>query len=145
MRLRNVLMIIGILFCVTLCSCSIAPQKEYTVTLQCYVNNLSETPAFSSDDITASKGSVDTYTVILQSRSVLDAVIKQSGFDYTYEELRSMIKVVNKDDSEVFEIRITAPNKADAAKIADTLATVLPEKLENILEGSNFSIVDIIY
>ncbi len=145
MRLRTVLMIIGILFCVTLCSCSLAPQKEYTVTLQCYVNNNSDTPSLSYDDIIMSEGSVDTYTVILQSRSVLNGVIERSGCDYTYEELRSMIEVVCKNDSEVFEIRITAPNKTDAAKIADTLATVLPEKLENILEGSDFSIVDIIY
>ncbi len=112
-----------------------------------YVNNNainlgSASFSISSGDISASKSLVDTYTVILKSRTTLSAVIKREGLSYDYEELYNMIETSSVNGTEIFEIVVTSKDPTEAKVIANAIAAVLPEKISSIVDGSSVKIVD---
>lgn len=119
----------------------------YESKAQMYVNNSSlsfgsAALSITSGDISASKSLVDTYIVILNSRQVLEEIIKKAELDLTYEELVKMIKAESVSSTEVFEVVVTDTDPYRAEKIANTIAGVLPEKISNIVESSSVRIVD---
>ena len=112
-----------------------------------YVNNSdisvgSTSFSISNADLTAAQKLVDTYVVILKSRTALNAVIEEADLDYTYEELEKMISASAVNSTEVFEIVVTSKSPAEAEKIANTIADVLPDKIADIVVGSDVRIVD---
>lgn len=112
-----------------------------------YVNNSdisvgSTSFSISNADLTAAQKLVDTYVVILKSRTALNAVIEEAELDYTYEELEEMITASAVNSTEVFEIVVTSKSPAEAEKIANTIADVLPDKIADIVVGSDVRIVD---
>ena len=81
----------------------------YKASTLLYVNNASLTVGSQSVSITASQLStaqrlVDTYIVILRSRSVLNDVIEQGELPYSYESLRGMISAAAVNETEVFQV-----------------------------------------
>lgn len=112
-----------------------------------YVNNSnvslgSTSFTISNADLTAAQKLVDTYVVILQSRTALNEVIEEAGLDYTYEELKEMISASAVNSTEVFEVVVTSKSAAEAELIANTIANVLPDKIADIVSGSDVRIVD---
>ena len=112
-----------------------------------YVNNSdisvgSTSFSISSSDLTAAQKLVDTYVVILKSRSSLNEVKEQAGLDYSYEELSSMISAAAVNSTEVFQITVTDKDPQEAEKIANTIARILPDKISDIVVGSDVRIVD---
>ena len=53
-----------------------------------------------------------------------------------------MISASAVNSTEVFEIVVTSTNPAEAEKIANTIADVLPDKIADIVAGSDVRIVD---
>ena len=98
--------------------------------------------SISSSDLSAAQKLVDTYVVILKSRAALDEVKEQAQVDYSYEELKSMISAAAVNSTEVFEIRVTSKDPNEAEKIANTIARILPDKIADIVVGSDVRIVD---
>ena len=98
--------------------------------------------SISSADITAAKSLVDTYIVILKTRSTLNEVIEEAGVDYTYGELRSMISASAVDSTEIFKISVISEDPKEAELLANTIARVLPYKIADIVDGSSVRIVD---
>lgn len=122
-------------------------EPLYQSSAQMYVNNSSlslDSAALSitSGDISASKSLVATYIVILKSRQVLEEIISKAELDLTYEQLRAMITAASVNSTEVFEVVVTDTDPYRAEKIANTIAGVLPEKINSIVEGSSVRIVD---
>ncbi len=112
-----------------------------------YVNNTginigSSSFSISSGELTAAQKLVDTYVVILKSRAALNEVIEEAELPYTYEELRNMISAAAVNSTEVFEVVVTSKSPTEAEKIANTIAAVLPDKISDIVNGSDVRIVD---
>jgi capsular polysaccharide biosynthesis protein len=112
-----------------------------------YVNNsdisLGATSfTISNADLTAAQKLVNTYVVILKSRTALSEVIEEAGLNYSYEELKDMISAAAVNSTEVFEVVVTSKDPAEAERIANTIANVLPEKIADIVSGSDVRIVD---
>lgn len=112
-----------------------------------YVNNSdisvgSTSFSISNADLTAAQQLVDTYVVILKSRTALNEVIEKADLDYTYEELAEMISASAVNSTEVFEIVVTSKSPTEAERIANTIADILPDKIADIVEGSDVRIVD---
>lgn len=123
----------------------ITPQYESSVLM--YVNNSSISVGASKLSITASeisaaKSLVETYLVILKTRTTLNDVIRLGGLDRTYEELRSMITAEPVNETEIFSVTITSPDPFEAEHIANTIARVVPEKIASVVDGSSVRIVD---
>lgn len=123
----------------------VTPMYESSVLM--YVNNSSFSVgatsfSISSSEISAAKSLVDTYLVILKTRMTLDDVIEQGQLEYTYEELRKMISAESVNNTEVFSVTVKTDDPYEAERIANTIASVLPEKIKDVVEGSSVRIVD---
>lgn len=123
----------------------LTPQYQSAATF--YVNNSSLSVgdasfSISSSDITASKSLVDSYIIILRSRTTLNDVIDYSGVDVTYKELRDMVSANAVNSTEIFEVIVTSPDPEQAEKLANAIAYILPKRIGSIIEGSSAKIVD---
>lgn len=112
-----------------------------------YVNNSdisigSISASITNADLTAAKTLVDTYSVILKSRTVVNEVTRLAGVDYTYEEMLGMVEAKAVNNTEVFSITVTSSDPVEAEKLANLYAEVLPEKITEIVNGSDAKIVD---
>lgn len=120
---------------------------EYQANTLLYVNNSGITVgngsfSISASDLNASSRLVSTYVVILKSRMVLNDVIETADLNYSYSALSNMITASSVNSTEVLRITVTAPNPNDAEKIANTIAEILPQKIADIISGSDARIVD---
>ena len=112
-----------------------------------YVNNsalnLGETAlSITTGDINASRGLVQSYLVILNTRESLNAVIDYAGVDRTFAEVRGMITAEAVDDTEIFRVTVTSEDPVEAEKIASAIAYILPKRISSIIEGTSAKIVD---
>ena len=119
----------------------------YKASILLYVNNSdisvgSTSVSISNADLTASQKLVDTYIVILRSRTALNDVIKEANLSYSYEQLKGMISAASVESTEVFEVVVTSTSPTEAELIANTIARIMPEKITDIVVGSDVRIVD---
>lgn len=115
----------------------------YSSNVSFYVNNNQvKNPAYTTNQIAAAQNLANTYMVILESRSVLDEVIAQSGLPYTHNQLKYMISTSAVNETEIFRVDVVCGNSAHAALIANTIAEVLPDKIAEIVYGSSVCVVD---
>lgn len=120
---------------------------KYSSSAKFYVNNSSVSIGeaaldISSGDLSASKTLVDTYIVILQSRSCLNDVIDYAELSYTPGQLSSMISSAAVGNTAVFEVTVTGTNAQETEVIANAIAHILPNKITSIVEGTSAKIVD---
>ena len=122
----------------------ITPKYESAAML--YVNNSVSLGDASIDittgDLSASKELVESYIVILMTRSTLNDVIDYAGVDRTYEELKGMITASAVNATEIFQVTVTSPDPIEAEKLASAVAYVLPKRISTIIEGSSAEVVD---
>lgn len=124
---------------------AITPTYESEALL--YVNNSAFTVgstsfSFSSSELSAAKSLVDTYVVILNTRTTLKDVIKESGVNYSVGQLKKMISCAAVNSTEVFSVKVTSTDPREAEVIANTIAKILPERIAEIVDGSSVRIVD---
>lgn len=98
--------------------------------------------SISQSELSAAKTLVDTYIVILNTRTTLEEVIAESGVGYTYEELSEMIQAAAVNDTEIFAIEVTSTSPQEAELLANAIARILPERIASIVDGSSARIVD---
>lgn len=121
----------------------------YEATAKFYVNNSSISSlsdvaldSISSADISASRGLVKTYIVILNTRDTLNEVIDYAGLDRSYSQLKRMISASAVDNTEVFQVVVTSEDPAEAQNIANAIAQILPKRIKNIIDGTSAKVVE---
>lgn len=112
-----------------------------------YVNNnalsVGDTSlSLTTGDISAAKSLVDSYIVILKTRTTLNNVIDYAGVDRSYSELKGMISAASVSDTEIFEIVVSSEDPKEAEQIANAIAYILPKRISSIIEGTSAKIVD---
>ena len=96
----------------------ITPQYQSSALL--YVNNnsldIGSTKLnISSGDISASSSLIDTYVVILKSRTTLEQAIEEGALPYNYEQLVKMVTGSSEKNTPVFKITVTNSDPEMAA------------------------------
>lgn len=122
-------------------------EPRYEASILMYVNNSSFTVgstsfSINSSEISAAQSLVDTYIVIMESRTTLEDVIKRADVDYSYETLRSMIKASAVNGTEIFRVTVNSTDPEEAALLANTISKVLPNTISDVVDGSSVRIVD---
>lgn len=112
-----------------------------------YVNNSSlslggTSVTFSSGEFNSAKSLISIYSVILKTRTTMNAVIRRGGLDYSYAQLASMVSAGSVNDTPVFAITVTSTDPEEAARIANLIADVLPGKITDVMDGGHVSVVD---
>ena len=124
---------------------AIAPT--YSSYIKLYVNNSSISLgntnfSISASELTAAQSLVRTYGDILDSRSTLERVIEKANVNYTWKELSEMITYEPSNDTEIMLVTVTCEDPYEASKIANTIASVLPVRISEIIDGASMEIVD---
>lgn len=119
----------------------VTPMYQANVTL--YVNNNSaESSKVISSDLAVALQLVNTYVNIIQSDTVLEKVIDESGFNLTAKDIRNMLSAESVDETEMFRVMITSPDPQMSADIANAIANVAPAEISKIIEGSSAKVID---
>lgn len=130
----------------------ITPKYESSITM--YINNRRSTTSIEdnmetktlSSDITASQQLVPTYIEMLKSNNVLqtvsDTVEKKTGDVYTVSKLKGMIEAQAVSNTEIIKVSVRMVDAAVAREIANTIADVAPDKIQNFIERSDVRIID---
>ena len=119
----------------------------YKATASIYVNNSSVSLGatrltINSSELSASNSLVSTYIYILQSRTTLEDVIEQATLPYAFKDLKEMIEAKAVPNTAAFDVTVTSTSPTEAELIANTIAKVLPERISEIVDGSNVRIID---
>ena len=119
----------------------------YEAEAQMYVNNSSfsvGSTSFSINnaELTAAQSLVDTYIVILTSRPTLEAVINDTGVDYSCDQLETMISAGAVNNTEVFSITVTSKKPQEAELIANAIVDILPGRIADVVDGSSVRTVE---
>ena len=126
----------------------ITPQYKSSALL--YVNNSSIDIGstklnISSGDITASSSLIDTYVVILKSRTTLEQAIKEGHLPYTYEQLYKKVSGSAEGKTPVFKITVQDADPEMAAHITNTIVEIMVDAnsgISGIVEGSSVRVID---
>ena len=120
---------------------------QYQSAAMFYVNNNSlslgeASLSITSADISASRGLVKSYIVILETRETLNEVIDYAGVNRTYGQIKNMLTAEAVNSTEIFKVVVTSPDPQEAKTIADAIAYILPKRISSIIEGTSAKIVD---
>ena len=115
---------------------------KYEATAMFYVNNSSISGKLSLAELNAAEKSVKSYCTILGTRLSLEEVIREGNFNYTYEQLKKMIGSQAVDGTEIFSVTVTSPDPQEACDIANTIASVLPQKVADAMDGAKVKVID---
>lgn len=96
----------------------------------------------TQNDINLNKNLVSTYREIIQSRRILDKVIKNLDLDVDYKELAQNVSVDSVNDTELIVISVYNEDNKLAKKIADEIANVFKTEITTIYNIENVSIID---
>jgi Capsular polysaccharide biosynthesis protein len=119
----------------------------YEATASFYINNSSisigsASYSISSGELSASNSLVQTYIYILKSRTTLEDVLDQCGAPYTYIALEKMLSTESVQNTAAFSVTVKSKSPTEAELIANTIASVLPARITEIVDGSNARIID---
>lgn len=132
-------------------ACFLTPKYQSSVLF--YVNNASFSAegivrAITSDDIRVSKHMVDTYAVILNTRTTLDEVIENAQIDAERHELSEglaiadFLQVERENETELFRVFVTWEDQQEAERIANAIGEVLPKRIDGIINDTSARIAD---
>ncbi len=119
----------------------------YSSSVLLYVNSSSVTVgsggvSISASGLSVARSLVETYIGILETRTTLEKVAKDAGVDYNYGQLRGMVSAETYGETEIFKVNVTTPDPKVSAKIANTIAEVLPDRVSDIIDGCSVRLVD---
>ena len=117
----------------------------YSSSVLLYVNNSSLSlgnVSISASELSAAQSLVDTYVVILNNRTTMEEVAEHAGVDCSAAELMGMVSAAQVNGTEVFRVTVTTDSPQKAKRIANSIAEVLPGRVQDIIDGSSMRIVD---
>ncbi len=119
----------------------IAPT--YTSSCQMYVNpnQDKQDQAGTYNELQYAQKLVNSYLIILQNSVFLNEVSVQSGLGYTADEIRDMLSLSSINNTEFFEVRITALSPKDAYTLVSKIAELAPAEIIRIKESDSVKIV----
>lgn len=119
----------------------VTPMYRASVTM--YVNNNSgNSGTVSSGNLAVALQLVNTYVNIIQSDTVLEKVINETGLMLSAGQIRSMLSAKAVNDTEMFSIAITSANAQMSADVANAIADIAPAEISKIIRGSSAEVVD---
>lgn len=98
--------------------------------------------SITATDITINSKLVDTYSELVKSKNVLRQVMSNMNINMTEDDLRKSISVTSVKNTELIEITVTNVQPEVARDIANEIAKVFIEMVEDIYNIENVHVVD---
>ena len=122
----------------------VTPTYESRVSFYVYNNTSSQSGSINNSDLQAAESLATTYSKILVSNSVLDAVINNLGSDcnLSRSDLSDMVEASVISDTQLLEVVVTSTAPNFACKIAKSFAKVAPTEIVRITKAGSVEVVD---
>lgn len=137
-----IFIIIGIVYTI----CFTVPKYSSSTTLVLAMSGNQEgdklNNSITTTDITLNSKLVPTYSELIKSKNVLREVLSNLNIKEDENVLKKNISVVSVEDTEVIKITVSHENAVYASKIANEIAKVFSEKINEIYKINNIYIVD---
>lgn len=118
----------------------------YRSSFTAYVNNrITGTEGQSnmtSSDISASRSLTYLYQEIILSRSVLMDAMAECGSQVSYSTLAKNVTTSVATNAAIITVYVSAETPEEAMQLATAIATVAPEHVARVVDGSSMRIVD---
>ena len=98
--------------------------------------------SITATEISVNSKLVSTYSELVKSKKILREVIKNLGIDVKEEELRANVNVSSVKNTELIKISVTNLSATYPQKIANEIANVFIQKVDEIYNIDNVHIVD---
>lgn len=96
----------------------------------------------SASDVGSGSDLIETYTVILNTRTTLQAISDEIDNAYSRTQLSGMISAAAVGSTDVLQVKVISTDPEMAEKIASAVTVVLPEQIATIIDGTSVRIVD---
>lgn len=108
------------------------------------VNGSSQSGTINNNDLQAAETLATTYSKILASNSVLDAVLNDlnAGSDFSRKTLSDMVEVSVVSNTQLLEVAVTSTDPKFACEIADSFAKVVSTEITRITKAGAVEVVD---
>ena len=135
-----IFMLIGVIYTIGF----VTPKytSSTTLLLATSENSTDKSSTITTTDVTLNSKLVSTYSALVQSKSVLRQVISNLGIKIGEDELKNNITVTQEKDTEIIKISVSNTNANTAEKVANEVAKVFTEKIQEIYKINNVQIVD---
>ena len=122
----------------------VTPTFESRVTFYVYNNSggASQSGSIDKSDLQAAESLATTYSKILESNSVLNAVLSDLNSTLTRKELAQMVDVAVVTNTQLLEVVITSTDANFACKVAESFASVAPAEIVRITKAGGVEVVD---
>lgn len=121
-------------------------SPSYVAKATLYANNRDSSKnstSITTSDMNASAKLVDVYSAIILSDPVLDQVILENHLNTTPSRLAKSINIESVNSTEVFCVKVIDKSPAMAAQIANSIATLAPDKIAQIVDGCSIKLVSL--
>ncbi len=122
----------------------VTPTYESRVSFYVYNSTSAQSGSINNSDLQAAESLATTYSKILVSNSVLDAVLDNLGSDSSLSrsELSNMVEASVITDTQLLEVVVTSTDPNFACKIARSFAKVAPTEIVRITKAGSVEVVD---
>lgn len=122
-------------------------EPKYTANIKMHVysnsdNYLGVNSSISSSEIEASKQLVNTYLVVVTSRTFCEKVADKLGNDITPEEIHSMMSCSQIPETLAFQVNVTSTDRTQAMDVANAIANTCPDEIVRILKVGGVEVID---
>uniref|UniRef100_UPI0015D6786F capsule biosynthesis protein CapA n=1 Tax=Staphylococcus haemolyticus TaxID=1283 RepID=UPI0015D6786F len=83
---------------------------------------------------------VNTYSEILKSPRIIEDVAKKNS-KYSAEDIKDMLTVTTQAESQILNVNVKNGSKKDAEKVANDIANVFSDKMPEIMNVDNVSVL----
>lgn len=122
----------------------VSPTYEVRTSFYVYNTSASESGSVNSSDMQAAKNLAATYSKILGSNAVIDAVINDldDTRGYSRTDLRNNVRVNGVSDTQVIEVKVMTDNRDLSYQLADSFSRVAPKEVIRIAKVGNVEVLD---
>jgi capsular polysaccharide biosynthesis protein len=142
---KRLVMIIVITLAATMVSALVTYffiTPQYEASTQILVNQASDAQSqYNLNQIQTNVQYINTYSVIIESPTVLKSVIDKLNLDMTTNDLKNILTVNSEQNSQVFTVAVQDADPTQAVKIANTIASVFKDKVPKLMNVNNVSIL----
>lgn len=114
---------------------------KYEAETQILVSQPESSESVNNQDIETSLQLITTYRDIILNPIILGDVAQNLGLEQSSSELSEQITVSNQDQSQIITVTVVAESMDEAAGIADEVASVFQEKVIEIMNVDNVSVL----
>ncbi|MCE4988172.1 capsule biosynthesis protein CapA [Staphylococcus haemolyticus] len=115
-------------------------KPKYEANTQVLVNQKEKNSELMAQEVQSNIQLVNTYSEILKSPRIIEDVAKKNS-KYSAEDIKGMLTVTTQAESQILNVNVKNGSKKDAEKVANDIANVFSDKMPEIMNVDNVSVL----